>query len=124
VSIYHPAVVTYTERHVVWVESDDSEDAAATIEVEPWEYTNEGTRVEAWSNVEAPTAWDFQALVYSYDAADVECDAHVYAHRKHLADAKRQECGAAGHPTAVQLRSGLWSCDDCHSYFEREAVAA
>jgi hypothetical protein len=97
----YPVIVTLTEKHVVWVEAVDAEDAWYAVRDEPWEYANKkDTLVECWSEAEAPDADDYQTVIYEpgQQYPDPAADAHVKVWEAVQRQAKKDACAAAGHP--------------------------
>lgn len=70
-----PVYVTYTTKHLVWVEAANQADAVAYMETEPYEYTNSSNVVEGWWNTAAPD---------KYDEPHERADAHVQTWKSHL----------------------------------------
>jgi len=103
----YPVLVTYTHRHVVWVEADSRDAAVGYLNEAPYEVTSDHeTLYEAGWSVAAPKDrydWDdVQDGGYSYPYQGTQADAHVEAWRTEQYRVKREAekaaCAAAGHP--------------------------
>jgi len=84
----YPVLVTFTERHVVWVAAEDQEAAVMAVECEPWEYIDPSeTQISADCAADGPRDefdWEdvYEGGHLSYEG--LACDAHVTAWRRHL----------------------------------------
>jgi hypothetical protein len=70
-----PVYVTYTTRHLVWVDAANQAEAVDALQSEPYEYTNSSNVIDGYSDVEAPT---------KYDNPHERQDAHVQTWKEHL----------------------------------------
>lgn len=130
-----PVIVTYTHRHVVWVDAPglaDGQDMPAAVQAArdsiadyAYELTDDHTTLaEAGWDVSVPDAWDYQDTIYGYPehpGAGLPHDAHVVSHRSELArlqrEADRVACVAAGHPQQYPpLSDGRRWCPGCIQY--------
>lgn len=112
----YPVIVTLTEKHVVWVEAVDAEDAWYAVRDEPWEYANKkDTLVECWSEAEAPDEDDYQTVIYEpgQQYPDPAADAHVKAWNAQQRKIREDACAAAGHPDRETDPWGI-VCRVCH----------
>lgn len=120
----YPVIVEYTHRHIVWIEAHSPKDAAASLQNEPYEKTNDhDTLASSWWKVSEPDRWDWDDIYPTWNDGPYRsnADAHVDAHRAELhrreREAQRAACTAAGHPNTREPLSGgrIW-CGGCTQY--------
>lgn len=129
----YPVVVEYTQRHIVWVESDSHERAVERLTSWPYESTHDDeTLFESGLSVYAPKdPWDWKDVYgdfYCTAPYTTEADAHVQTHQQEMyrrqREADKAACVAAGHPEVERYASGRVYCTGCREYIEATAAEA
>ncbi len=80
-----PVLVTYTHKHVLWVEAETHDKAVEAASYEPYEKTDDQeTLFDIGYQVERPSEWDWDDVYegnYCMPYQGLECNAHVETYR-------------------------------------------
>lgn len=125
----YPVFIEETVVRLIWVAADDAEHAAEQFREYPGDYNygqDGGDPVDGWITGIAPSEhgrYDWYT-VYGWSGAADEPDMHVHLHRSHLAEQKRAEHAAAGHPGAGgREHNGQRWCEVCVRWVDAAEVA-